>query len=184
MCCDLYVACARRWCQVRAELRSMMDKREAAFHHAGHAVATHLSDFHVLAAPLNIATYGNGEIVSALSRRKLTSAGKVADLSSRMDPQVASGIAVILCAGLASETLASELDLHVCVRRSMSAGDLALAKDELRLAGLPDDTAPYESAAKHLLSIHWAYVVSVADALLAEETIDPARVHELMPRPH
>ena len=161
-----------------------MNEREAAFHHAGHAVATQLSDHHVLAAPLSIATYGDGEIVAALSRKKLTSAGKAADLSSRSDPQVASGIAVILCAGLASESLASEFDLQVSVRRSMSAGDIALAKAELRLAGLADDTAPYESAAKNLLSTHWAYVVSVADALLAEQTIEPARVHELMPPPH
>ena len=162
----------------------MNNKREAAFHHAGHAVATHFSDYHILAAPLSIATYGNGEVVSALSRRKLTSAGKPADISSRTDPQVASGIAVILCAGLASESLASELDLRVSVRRSLSAGDLALAQEELRLAGLDDDTAPYERIAKDVLSTHWAYVVSVADALLAEDTMDPSRVHELMPRLH
>ena len=74
-----------------------MKNLEAAFHHAGHAVAAHLSRYHAIAVPLYIDAYGGGEVVAALSRRKLVAAEKVASLSARSDPEVATSIAVMRC---------------------------------------------------------------------------------------
>ena len=57
---------------------------EAAFHLAGHAVAAHLSRYHVLALPLRVDAWGSGEVTAALSRRKLIAAERLAAV--RPDP--------------------------------------------------------------------------------------------------
>ncbi len=159
-----------------------MDIRAAAFHHAGHAVAAHLSKYHVLAASLKVDSYGTGEIVAALSRRKLQTAGKAAEVSSRADPEVAAGIAVILAAGLASEEIAVARSLCAGVDRSMSDGDFEVARSELRLAGLSDDTVPYRQAALELLDSNWQRVERIAEALVLNGELDPQVVHDIIQR--
>ena len=69
----------------------MTAAREAAFHQAGHAVASHLSRFHMLVQTLKIDSYGAGEMTAALSRRKLIGAKKLADAAARSDPDLADG---------------------------------------------------------------------------------------------
>ena len=153
---------------------------EAAFHHAGHAVAAHLSKYHALALPLRIDAYGSGEVTAALSRRKLLAAEKIATAAARVDPEVAESIAVILCAGLASEQLAAARSVAVTPDPARSAGDLKMARDELRLAGLPDDTRPHEDAAAALLALHWLRVQAVAERLAVAEELTPAEISALL----
>ena len=153
---------------------------DAAFHHAGHAVAAHLSKYHALALPLRIDAYGSGEVTAALSRRKLLVAEKVASAATRVDPEVAKSIAVILCAGLASEQLAAARSVAVTPDPARSAGDLKMARDELRLAGLPDDTRPHEDAAAALLARHWRRVQAVAERLAVTEELSPAEIGALL----
>jgi hypothetical protein len=157
-----------------------MGIREAAFHHAGHAVAAHLSKYHVLAAALKVDSYGTGEIVAALSRRKLQTAGKAAAVSARTDPDVAAGIAVILAAGLAGEEIAAARALCIGVDRSMSEGDFEVARTELRIAGLADDTHPYQEAALRLLNDHWSRVERLAEALVLNGELGPQAVHDII----
>ena len=153
---------------------------EAAFHHAGHAVAAHLSKYHALALPLRIDAYGGGEVTAALSRRKLLAAEKIATAAARADPEVAASIALILCAGLASEMLAAERSLPVTPDPARSAGDLRMASDELRQAGLSDATRPHEDAAASLLALHWRRVQAVAERLAVAEELTPAEIAALL----
>lgn len=153
---------------------------ESAFHLAGHAVATSFSRYHVLAAPLKADSYGTGEITAALSRRKLRASQKVAEASARTDPEVAGGIALILCAGLASEQLAAAQGFDVSVEPARSAGDFEVARDELRLAGLSDDITPYVAAAEKLLGQRWAYVESVAKRLMLVSELHHSEVDTII----
>ena len=157
-----------------------MSSLEAAFHHAGHAVAAHLSKFHVLAHPLKIDVYGTGEVTAALSRRKLLAAEKVAAASARTDPEVAASIVVILCAGLASERIAAARSVAVKPDPERSAGDFAMAHAELKQAGLGGSTRPYEDAASALLDDHWLTVKAIAERLCAVEELTPAEISALI----
>jgi hypothetical protein len=161
---------------------SPADRRglEAAFHHAGHAVAAHLSRYHVLALPLRIDAYGSGEVTAALSRRKLLAAEKVASADARADPEVAASIALILCAGLASERLAAERSVPLTPDPARSTGDLQMAREELRQAGLPDATEPHEDAAAALLAAHWPRVLSIAERLVVAEELSPTEIATLI----
>lgn len=153
---------------------------EAAFHHAGHAVAAHLSKFHVLALPLRIDAWGSGEITAALSRRKLLAAEKIASTTARADPDVAESIAVILCAGLVSERLAAAHRISVTPDPARSSGDLQMARTELRQAGLSDDTQPHEDKAAALLASHWSRVQRLAERLVVAEELSPAEIAALL----
>ncbi|MEP7138340.1 MAG: hypothetical protein ABI745_01860 [Caldimonas sp.] len=153
---------------------------EAAFHHAGHAVAAHLSKYHALALPLRLDAWGGGEVTAALSRRKLVAADKVATAAARVDPEVAESIALILCAGLASERLAAERRAPVTPDPARSAGDFEMARAELRGAGLPDDTGPHEISAAALLALHWQRVAAVAERLVVVEELSPTEIAALL----
>jgi hypothetical protein len=153
---------------------------DAAFHHAGHAVAAHLSKYHVLALPLRIDAWGSGEVTAALSRRKLLAAEKIASAAARADPEVAASIALILCAGWASEKLAAERSVPVTPDPARSTGDLQMARDELRQAGLPDATQPHEDAAAALLDSHWPRVRAIAERLVVTEELSPAEIAALL----
>jgi hypothetical protein len=157
-----------------------MDNLEAAYHHAGHAVAAHLSKYHVLALPLKIDAYGSGDVTAALSRRKLLAAEKVAAFSARTDPEVAGSIAVILCAGLASERLAAARRVALKPDPKRSAGDFAMARAELQQAGIDPATRPYEDAAHALLDGHWATVQTIAERLALVEELSPAQISALI----
>ncbi len=159
-----------------------MSSREAAFHHAGHAVAAHLSKFHVLALPLKIDVFGTGDITAALSRRKLIAAEKIAAASARTDPEVAASIAVILCAGLASERIAATRSVGVTPDPERSAGDLAMARAELEQAGIECSTQPFEDAASALLVVHWVTVQAIAERLASVEELTPEEISALIDR--
>ncbi|MGH8797911.1 MAG: hypothetical protein ACREXI_12705 [Caldimonas sp.] len=154
--------------------------REAAFHQAGHAVATHLSRFHILVHPVSVDPYGTGEWIAGLSRRKLEAAAKIVDVAVRTDPEVATSIATILCAGLSSELIAASKDAALKPDPARSSGDLALARHELRLSGLPEDIGPHESRAEALLAAHWADVERVADALCSAGQLEPGEITHLL----
>lgn len=158
----------------------MTNSREAAFHQAGHAVATHLSRFHILAQGLKIDAYGSGEMTAALSRRKLMGADKIADAAARADPEVAVSIAVILCAGLVSEQIAAAKDPTLKPDPTRSAADSAAMRQELRGAGLPEDAEPHETNATLLLTAHWHRVEAIAEALLAASELQPFEITELL----
>ncbi|MEO7010306.1 MAG: hypothetical protein ABI156_14240 [Caldimonas sp.] len=154
--------------------------REAAFHQAGHAIATHLSRFHILVHPVFVDPYGTGEWTAGLSRRKLEAADKTVDAAARTDPEVAISIARILCAGFSSELIAASKDAALRPDPARSSGDLALARHELRLSGLPEDVGPHESSAAALLAAHWADVERVAEALRAAGRLEPDEINDLL----
>ena len=117
---------------------------------------------------------------AALSRRKLIEADKIASVAARVDPEVAESIAVILCAGLASERLAAERRVRITPDPARSSGDLATARAELLGAGLADDTAPHEAVAAALLARHWRRVTTLAERLLFAEELSPAEIAALL----
>lgn len=158
----------------------MTSRLAAAYHHAGHAVATHLSEYHVVARPLRLDVYGSGEVTAALSRRKLAAADKVPDASSRTDPEVAASIAVILCAGLMSERIAVTRGASIAPDPERSAGDFAMARAELVQAGMAPSTQPYEGAATELLLQHWDSVQRLAKHLESIEELTPDAIEVLL----
>ena len=158
----------------------MTSRLAAAFHHAGHAVATHVSRYHVIARPLRLDAYGTGEVTAALSRRKLIAGDKSPDPSSRTDPAVAASIAVILCAGLMSEQIAATRGAPIAPDPERSTGDFALARAELAQAGVPASTQPYEEAAAALLTQHWRSVERLAKRLESIEELTPADIEALL----
>ena len=157
-----------------------VDKLVAAFHHAGHAVAAHTSRFHVVALPLRVDTYGGGDVVTALSRRKLLAAEKAAAASARSDPEVAASIATILCAGLVCERIAAMRTAPFTPDPTRSAGDFAMAIAELEQAGLECVTQPYEDAAAALLTDHWEAVQRIVDKLVHAEELAPDEINALI----
>jgi hypothetical protein len=158
----------------------MTSKLAAAFHHAGHAVAAHLSKYHVLALPLRVDAYGTGEVTAALSRRKLVAGDKAPDASSRADPEVAASIAVVLCAGLMSERIAAARGASIAPDPARSAGDFAMARAELAQADISPITLPYENAAMALLTQHWTRVQRVAQSLESAEELTPSEIATLL----
>jgi hypothetical protein len=158
----------------------MTSRLAAAFHHAGHAVATHVSEYHVLALPLRIDAYGAGEVTAALSRRKLAAGDKSPDASSRADPGVAASIAVVLCAGLMSERIAAARGASFAPDPERSTGDFAMARAELAQAGISSNTEPYEEAATALLTQHWTSVHRLAERLESVEELSPSEIATLL----
>ena len=157
-----------------------VDSLVAAFHHAGHAVAAHTSRFHVIAQPLRVSTYGSGDVVAALSRRKLLAAEKAAAVSARSDPEVAASIATILCAGLVCERIAATRAAPFTPDPARSAGDFAMAIAELEHAGLERATQPYEDAAALLLTEQWEAVQRLVDKLMHAEELSPEEISALI----
>jgi hypothetical protein len=157
-----------------------MSNLAAAFHHAGHAVAAHLSKYHVVAAPLRLDAFGTGEVVAALSRRKLVAAEKTVSDAARIDPEVATSIAVILCAGLASEEIAAHKAVPLTPDPRRSVGDFTVAEAELAGAGITMGTKPCKDAATTLLTHHWRDVERVAEHLLLSGEVVPEAIAQLI----
>jgi hypothetical protein len=157
-----------------------MSKLAAAFHHAGHAVAAHLSKYHIVATPLRLDVYGTGEVVAALSRRKLAAAEKIASAAARADPDVAGSIAVILCAGLASEEIAAQMAVPLTPDPRRSVGDFEVADAELAHAGIAGGPQAYKDAATTLLTQHWRDVEKVAEHLLSTGKLAPETIAQLI----
>ena len=148
----------------------------ASFHHAGHAVTAHLSRFHSLAAALRTDVWGTGEVVAALSRRKLAAGAKPPTIESRADPEVASSIATILCAGWVCEQLAAERGVAIRPDPTRSSGDFEAARAELQLAGIDLAIEPFQAAAAALLAEHWHRVQVVAERLAQLGELSPEEV--------
>ena len=156
---------------------------DAAFHHAGHAVAAHLSKFHNLALPLRTDVFGTGEVTAALSRSKLVAASKVASVQARLDHEVVASIVTILCAGLACEELASARGFTVTPDPGRSAGDFQVARTELGLAGMSEGVTPYCDRAAELLREHWTHVETIAERLARFGELSPEEIAEIIEQP-
>ena len=145
----------------------MTIKREAAYHEAGHAVLAHLSKFHGLGGSINLGTYGAGIAPVCLSRSKLVNGGKNPDRTSRRDKEVAKDLAVILCAGLAAERIAAEMDPTLTSDEECAIPDHEFMRQELKAAGLARYFDRHEQIARELLIANWNQVSTVAERLFA-----------------
>ncbi|MBK7356383.1 hypothetical protein [Propionivibrio sp.] len=157
----------------------MTIQRVAAFHEAGHAIAAHRSKFHTLVGPINLQQYGAGQIFVSLSKSKLQAAGKPATAASQTDKEVATDLAVVLCAGLVSERLAEE-KAGLKANQDCAVPDHDLMKQQLVNAGLSACFDRHETSARQLLEFEWALVSSLADLLYKNVTTDPTDIIEFI----
>ena len=157
----------------------MTIQREAAFHEAGHAIAAHRSKFHALVGPINLQQYGAGQILVSLSKSKLQAAGKSIAAASQTDKEVATDLAVVLCAGLVSERLAEERS-GLKANPNCAIPDHDLMKQHLVHAGLSARLDSHEASARQLLEANWALVTSLADLLYKNVLTDPIDVIEFI----
>jgi hypothetical protein len=159
----------------------MTIKREAAFHEAGHVLAAYRSKFHALVGPVNLQQYGAGEACISLSKKKLHAAGKHLAAVHQSDKDVATDIAVVLCAGLVSEQLAEE---KVGLKADPNAAipDYDLMKQQLKNAGLSARFDRHESSARQLLEAEWTLVCCIADFLYENVDTDPTDIIDLIER--
>jgi hypothetical protein len=157
----------------------MTIQREAAFHEAGHAIAAHRSKFHALVGPINLQQYGAGQIFVSLSKSKLLAAGKSVAAKSQTDKEVATDLAVVLCAGLVSERLAEERS-GLKANPNCAIPDHNLMKQHLINAGLSTHFDRHEASARQLLDATWALVTSLANLLYEKVLIAPIDVIEFI----
>lgn len=157
----------------------MTIKREAAFHEAGHAIAAHRSKFHALVGPINLQQYGAGEVFVSLSKKKLQAARKPVTAASQTDKEVATDLAVVLCAGLVSEHLAEER-AGLKANPNCATPDYELMKQQLVNAGLSARFDHHETSARQLLEAEWALLSCVADFLYSNVVSDPVDVIDLI----
>jgi len=151
-------------------------KREAAFHEAGHAVVAFRSRFHNIAGPISLEQYGAGESLISLSKSKLRAEGLPVDETSVKLPEVVEDLAVILCAGLIAEQLASKFDASLKANPSAAIPDHDLVREQLSRAGLSKNLDRHEEAARDILSHEWALVDSLANYLYSKMSLDPSDV--------
>lgn len=150
--------------------------REAAFHEAGHAIAARRSKFHDLVGPINLQQYGAGEIFVSLSKSKLRAAGKSVGLSSQTDQDVATDLAVVLCAGLVAERLAEEQIPGIKANPTCAKPDHDLVRQQLASANLSTHVDSHETVARHLLESEWSLLTSLANFLYDNVASDPTDV--------
>ncbi len=167
-------------CHSRPALGVIMTiKREAAFHEAGHAIAAHRSKFHALAGPINLEQYGAGQIFVSLSKRKLQAAGKPVANDSQKDKEIATDLAVVLCAGLVSERLAEERE-GLKANQDCAVPDHDLMKQQLANAGLSERFDRHETSARQLLETEWSLVSSLAGLLYQKVNTAPTEIIEFI----
>lgn len=157
----------------------MTIKREAAFHEAGHAIAAHRSKFHALVGPIDLKQYGAGEVFVSLSKKKLQAAGKPVTATSQKDKEVATDLAVVLCAGLVSEHIAED-KAGLKANPNCAIPDYDLMKQHLVNAGLSARFDRHETSARQLLEAEWALLSCVADFLYSNVVSEPVDVIELI----
>lgn len=162
------------------ETQFMTVKREAAFHEAGHAVVAYFSKFHRVVGPINLAQYGSGEIFVALSKGKVTAAGKQIDESLSRQPDVAVDLAIVLCAGLVCERLAEEREADIKSNADCAMPDHELMRQVLQSANLSKKFDCHELKSKQLLDQHWSLVVELADALYSARSMDALSIEEFI----
>ena len=154
----------------------MAIKREAAFHEAGHAVAAHRSRFHNVVGPIDLAEYGAGVIYVSLSKQKLAASGKPIDPSVQKDREVASDLAVVLCAGLVAERIAEQREDGLKSNPTCAEPDHELLRQQLSMSGLSKKFDLHEQAAQKLLESEWQLVTALAELLLTRVSVDPVDV--------
>jgi hypothetical protein len=154
----------------------MTIQREAAYHEAAHAVLAHISNYHAIVGDINLLSYGAGDFYMSLSRSKCAAGGKPQDASAQKDKEVARDFAIVLCAGLVGEQIASELDSTLTPNPECAEPDHALAEQQLQIAGLSKKYDLYQSQARDLLQQHWDTVERLATYLFANRSASPHQV--------
>lgn len=129
--------------------------------------------------PINLLHYGAGDIYVSLSKGKCAAARKTAD---PRDPEVATDLAILLCAGLVAEQLAHARDATIQPNPECAAPDHALLTQQLEAAGLPRELSQYEVEAKRRLESQWELLRDLADYLFREKVVEPEDVHEFIDR--
>jgi hypothetical protein len=161
----------------------MVWKAEAAYHEAGHAVLAHMSDFHVIGGPINLARHGYGGVVVGLSGTKCLAARKPATPDVARDPEVARDFAVILTGGYAAELTAAAFDPTLIPDLACAQPDYESVVEVLAAAGLSRRFDRFQAQAMARLSEYWPQVERLAQYLRlagqcsaagAESIISPA----------
>ena len=158
----------------------MTIKREAAYHEAAHAVVANLSKYHIIHGGINLLNYGAGEFYAALSRSKCAARGKPQDPSAAKDKDVAKDFAILLCAGLVGEQIASEHDDTLAPDPECAEPDHALAQQQLQLAGLSEKYDIYQEQAREILKVHWNTVEKLAAYLLEHNSASPEEIASII----
>ncbi len=151
----------------------MTIKKEAAYHEAAHAVLAYNSKFHALVGEISLAQYGAGDIYISLSKSKRKAAGVT---PNPIDKEITKDLAVILCGGLAGETIASKNDNTLSPNPSCAIPDHQLATQQLQGAGLSEEYDCYEQSAIKELESNWATVERLADYLFTNHTAQPDEI--------
>lgn len=149
---------------------------EAAIHEAGHAIAASKSKFHGIIGTINLQDYGAGEVFIFLSKSKLLSSGKMLNSSYQSDKDVVKDLAVVLCSGLVAERIAEE-KLGYKANPECAIPDYDFMKEQLRNAGLSQKFDFYEKISRQLLLANWPLVISLAEHLYTNNTIDAIDVN-------
>lgn len=154
----------------------MVIKREAAYHEAAHAVLAHFSKYHTIIGDINLLSYGAGELYMSLSKSKCAAGGKPQDASAQRDKDVARDFAIVLCAGLIGEKIASTLDSTLTPNPECAYPDHVMVMQQLQIAGLSKKYDFYQLQARELLEQHWIIVDRLAEHLFANHSARPDQV--------
>lgn len=158
----------------------MTVKLEAAYHEAGHAVAAHHSRFHTIVGPINLLSYGAGEVYVGLNAGKCVAAGLPADARTALRPEVARDLGLILVAGLAAERIAAQRNDAIIPNERCADPDYQLLHQQLATAGLSKKTDNIEREAIALLTAHWVLVEELAEAMFSSGRMTPVEIRALL----
>lgn len=161
----------------------MTIQREAAYHEAAHAVLAHKSNYHAIVGGISLVNYGGGYFDMSLSRSKCAARGKPQDASAQKDKEVAREFAILLCAGLVGEQIASELDRTLTPNPKCAEPDHALVQQQLEIAGLSRKYDLYQSQARDLLKQHWTTVERLATYLFTNRSASRDQVVAIIDAP-
>lgn len=163
-----------------------MTRRCAAYHEAGHCVATVVGYRHVWPKPqpllrlVEISDSGNGQWVGRCAAARIVSDGSPALLEIKVISHLAGGIAEAMARGAhgRGEVLRFAIE-HCCcdTDRVRAAGRL----DQLQgLTGRAVCEQAYALRTRHLLLQHWDSVEAVASALVKHQRIEGREVERLI----
>jgi len=155
-------------------------KLEAAYHEAGHAVAAHYSRFHTIVGPINLQSYGAGEVFVGFNAPKCVAAGLPADARTALRPEVTRDLGVILVAGLAAERIAAKRNPALAPNERCANPDYDLLRQQLEAAGLSKKTDIVEGQAVAILTARWPLVEGLAEALFNAGELMPIEIRELL----
>jgi hypothetical protein len=130
-------------------------ERAAAYHEAAHAIVAHHSRFHALVGPINLASYGAGEIFISLSETKLKAAGKKTPPDAQKDTEVAQDLARVLTAGYIAEQIAAENDSKIIPNAECAKPDHDFLRQQLSAARLSLKFDRAEEGVREFLTSKW-----------------------------